>query len=259
MIINQDCLSWMQTQPSDQFQTIVTSPPYNLRGFRGDPKYPSGFWNKSIINYGDHDDNMKEDDYKQWQVNVINECLRLLKPGGSFFYQHKVRKWNKRSSHPMEWILKSNAILYQEIIWNRKSTIAKDPHYLMSINESIYWLVKDAPKVYRKQLPEEYRKTIWTISPEQKNPHPAPYPYLLPELCIKLTSQPGDLIYDPFAGSGSTLYAGLKNDRSVVGTELNKDFVVMAQQRLDSLDNDKNLHNSLFLDAAEEYANQAVK
>ena len=251
MIHNQDCLEWMKTQPSEQFQTIVTSPPYNLRGFRGDPKNPSGFWANSIIDYGAHDDNMSEDDYQQWQVDIINECLRLLKPGGSFFYQHKVRKWNKCSSHPMEWILKSKAILYQEIIWNRKSTIAKDPNYLMSINESIYWLVKDEPRVFRKQIPNEYRTTIWTITPDTKNPHPAPYPSLLPELCIKLTSQTGDRIYDPFAGSGTTLYAGLKSDRSVVGTELNKDFVEMAKDRLDNLEKNLTIHNQLFEYATE--------
>jgi site-specific DNA-methyltransferase (adenine-specific) len=245
-IYNQDCLDWMRSQPSDQFQTIVTSPPYNLRGFRGDPKNPSGFWNKSIINYGDHDDNMDENDYKNWQIDIINECLRLLKPNGSFFYQHKVRKWNKKSSHPMEWILRSDAILYQEIIWNRKLTIAKDPNYLMSTTESIYWLVKGEPTVYRKQIPNEFRTTIWTICPDIKNKHPAPYPELLPELCIKLTSKENDLIYDPFSGSGTTVLAAMKTNRIGYGTELSSIFYQQSLERLSQNDNNKQIFNGLF-------------
>jgi site-specific DNA-methyltransferase (adenine-specific) len=246
MFYNQDCLEWMKTQPDNSIDTIITSPPYNLRGFRNDPKVPSGFWSKSIINYGDHDDNMLERDYQQWQIEVINECLRIMKPNGSFFYQHKVRKWNKRSSHPIEWIMQSHAKLYQEIIWNRKSTIAKDPNYLMMTNESIYWLVKGEPRVYRKQLPEQFRTTIWTISPEMNNSHPAPYPSLLPELCILLTTQPGDVVYDPFSGSGTTVAAAQKTERIGIGTELNQGFFQASEDRLQKQEINTTVFEGLF-------------
>lgn len=167
---------------------------------------------------------------KDWDANTgaletYQECLRVLKPGGHILAFSAARTYH----HLAITLEQAGFEIRDQLMWIYSSGFPKS----LDIGKSI-------ERHGKKDGSDWYG---WGTALK-----PAPYPYLLPELCIKLTSQPGDLIYDPFAGSGSTLYAGLKNDRSVVGTELNKDFVVMAQQRLDSLDNDKNLHNQLFLD-----------
>lgn len=231
-IHNTDCLDWMKAIADNSIDTIVTSPPYNLKGFRGNPKIPTNFWSKSKIDYGIYDDNMPEEEYQQWQIDIINEAIRILKPTGSLFYQHKLRKWHGSSSHPMSWILKSNAKLFQEIIWDRKSTMAHRDGQLYNNTERIFWLIKDKPKVFRKQMPEEFKKDIWIIPPRPNKNHPAPFPEKLAENCILLTTQPGDVVYDPFNGSGTTIYVADKLDRHGIGTEIDPTYVQLTEDRL---------------------------
>ena len=233
---NQDCLEWMKTIESNTVDTIITSPPYNLKGFRGNPKIPTNFWSKSGVDYGVYDDNMPEQEYQQWQIDIINEGLRILKPNGSFFYQHKLRKWHGSSSHPMQWILQSNAKLFQEIIWDRKSTMAHRDGQLYNNTERIFWLIKDTPKVFRKQMPEQFKKDIWTIPPRPNALHPAPFPELLAENCILLTTQPGDVVYDPFSGSGTTVYVANSLDRHGIGTEIDPNYIQISEDRLNPID-----------------------
>lgn len=228
----QDCLEWMRQQPNNSIDTIITSPPYNLKGFRGNPKIPTNFWTKSSIDYGIFDDNMPEEEYQQWQIDIINEGIRILKPSGSFFYQHKLRKWHGSSSHPMIWIAKTNARLFQEIIWDRKSTMAHRDGQLYNHTERIFWLIKDKPKVYRKQMPEEFKKDIWTIPPRPNKLHPAPFPEQLAENCVLLTTQPGDVVYDPFSGSGTTMYVADKLGRHGIGTEIDPAYVQLTKDRI---------------------------
>ena len=125
-IINQDCLAWMNAQADNSIDTIITSPPYNKKGVREGQRTSNNIWQGSNIDYATYDDNLPELDYQQWQINIINECYRIIKPTGSIFYQHKVRNWARKGYHPMSWISKSRAQFYQEIIWHRRSTMAMD-------------------------------------------------------------------------------------------------------------------------------------
>lgn len=243
-IIQQDCLNWMRTIEANSVDTIITSPPYNLKGFRDNPTIPTNFWTKSGVDYGIYDDNMPELEYQKWQVDIINEGLRILKPNGSFFYQHKLRKWHGSSSHPMSWILKSNAKLFQEIIWDRKSTLAHRDGQLYNHTERIFWLIKDTPKVFRKQMLEEFKKDIWTIAPRPNPNHPAPFPEQLAENCILLTTQPGDVVYDPFSGSGTTVFVADRLDRHGIGTDIDPTYIKLSEDRLNPIN--KKIFNNLF-------------
>ena len=229
-IYQQDCVQWMKTQPDNSINTIVTSPPYNLTGFRSMKLVRRGVWDHDGITYGDFNDDLPEPLYKQQQAEFINECLRVLKPNGSLFYNHKIRMWQRKSSHPMEWILKSNAILHQEIIWDRRNTPALDKRILFPVDERIYWLCKDKPKVTKHNA--THTKTIWSIQPEVKTVHPAPFPLELATACLTLVSEPGDLVYDPYCGSGTTLLAAKNLGLNWVGTEMNADYIAIANSRL---------------------------
>ena len=226
----QDCLEWMQSQPDASMDTIVFSPPYNLTGFRGLKLKRRGVWNTDGITYNSFNDDLPEQVYQQQQILIINQCLRLLKPHGSIFYNHKIRVWGRQASHPMSWILKSNAILHQEIIWDRKNTPAVDPRILFPVDERIYWLCKDKPKVRKHNATQ--KKTIWSITPESKNAHPAPYPVELAIACLTLVSDPGDTVYDPYAGSGTTLYAAKQLGLDSIGTEIDADYCAFIHQRM---------------------------
>ena len=63
---------------------------------------------------------MPEEEYQSWQVEVLNELYRVIKEGGSFFYNHKVRYEDGKMIHPLQWLIKTNWNIWKEIIWNRK-------------------------------------------------------------------------------------------------------------------------------------------
>jgi len=74
---------------------------------------------------------------------------------------------------------------------------------------------------------------VWDINTQAyKEAHFATFPPTLVEPCLALASKPGDLVLDPFIGSGTTGVVALKLDRRFVGIELNPDYVQIAEQRL---------------------------
>ena len=231
-IYQQDCLEWMLTQTDNSIDTIIFSPPYNKKGLRKGVKTCENIWKGSNIDYATYDDNMPEDEYQAWQIAIVNECHRIIKPTGSIFYQHKIRNWARKGSHPMEWLSKTQAQFYQEIVWHRKSTMAMDERYLFNTTERIYWFCKDKPNVYKQQVPLEFRSDVWTIAPERGNKHPAPFPEVLVEACLLLTTLNNDVVYDPFAGSGTTLAVAERLGRTSIGTEIDSNYINIINSRL---------------------------
>jgi len=231
-IHNQDCLDWMYSQTDNSIDTIIFSPPYNKKGIRGGVRTSTKLWSKANVDYAVYDDNMPEEEYQRWQVDIVNECHRLIKPTGSIFYQHKIRNWARKGSHPMSWLCKSYAQFYQEIVWHRKSTMAMDENYLFNTTERIYWFCKDKPTVYKKQLDNAYRSDVWVISPGKQQGHPAPFPEQLVENCLLLTTKPGDRVYDPFSGSGTSLLVAERLGRQSIGTEIDPGYVKLSMDRL---------------------------
>ena len=76
--------------------------------------------------------------------------------------------------------------------------------------------------------------SIWNINPEKakKIGHPAPFPVELPKRFINLYSFKDDLVLDPFIGSGTTALASKLMQRNYVGYEINKDYIEIANKRL---------------------------
>ncbi len=81
----------------------------------------------------------------------------------------------------------------------------------------------------------EWSNGFWSFSGESKKKvgHPAPFPLELPRRCIKLFSFVGDLVLDPFMGSGTTLIAAHQTRRHAVGVEIDDGYCVLAQRRID--------------------------
>lgn len=119
-IICANCLDIMQGIPDNSIDLVLTSPPYNKNGFRGGKiEQTKGCWIGSKIEYDNYEDNMPEEDYKNWQISILDECYRIIKSTGSIFYNHKIRRSNHKASHPFEWVMKSKCNFYQQITWDR--------------------------------------------------------------------------------------------------------------------------------------------
>jgi site-specific DNA-methyltransferase (adenine-specific) len=233
-IIQGDALEVLKTIASESVDCCVTSPPYNKNGFRGkrDQSKGKGRWGGADISYGDFKDDMDENEYKIWQVSILNELYRILKTEGSMFYNHKIRRADHRASHPFEWVSKSKFNFYQQIIWDRLGGPDHNIEYLDPTTELIFWLTKGIPKVYKTN--KNFSTEIWRIPPELGTKHPAPFPVTLVKACVLLTTQKGDVVIDPFSGSGTVGVVCKEFDRNYILIELNPEYIEMAENRLNN-------------------------
>ena len=106
---------------------------------------------------------------------------------------------------------------------------------LLPCTEHIYWLVKSKPRTFKENLDSKYHSEVWTINPDRGSKHPAPFPEKLVENCILLTSLEGDLILDPFLGSGTTAVVSKKIKRDFIGIELDSNYLDISKSRLNNI------------------------
>jgi DNA modification methylase len=103
-IHNEDCMITMAKMADASVDLIVTSPPYNKWKNVRVQKNRAEYWNRTNIKYDNYNDKMSDEDYENWQINIINECLRVLKPTGTICYNHKDEIHNFTVKSPLQWI-----------------------------------------------------------------------------------------------------------------------------------------------------------
>ena len=239
-----DALTILKSLPDEIIDVGVTSPPYN----KGENKKG---WLVTNVKYKGASDKLPEDLYQKNQVEVLDEIFRITKPGGSFFYNHKIRWERGRLLHPMDWLRKTRWIIRQEIIWDRMIAANIRGWRFWQVEERIYWLYKPKGNHYiGKELKPKHAllTSIWRFPPERENPHPAPFPLALPVRCIfsVMDEKKGGLVIDPYCGSGTTLVAAKILGHNFIGIDISKEYVEFSEKRL------KNYK------AEEKYANEEI-
>ena len=227
-IHNIDALKGLKSLPDNSVSCCVYSPPYNksLYTKSGGPR-----WANAKIDYENFDDCLNPEEYIENQVNVLNECVRVIKPDGSVFYNHKPICNNHSIIYPT-YVFKF--IVRQIIIWDRGSSPQVENIRFMPSTERIFWITKTrkTPKFYKSNLQQEFRKEIWKINAKPDPEHPAPFPLTIPKNCILATTDPGDVVLDPYSGSGSSAVAAKLLGRKYLGFELSKKYVELSEKRL---------------------------
>jgi len=165
-------------------------------------------------------------DYVKWQRDCLGEMMRLLKPDGAIFYNHKWRV-QKGVLQDRQDIVQGFPVR-QIIIWQRNGGINFNKGYFLPTYEVIYMIAK---KEFKLAPNSNKHGDVWKIGQELKNPHPAPFPEELVERIISSTT--GDLIMDPFVGSGTTPLVAKKLGRSFIGVDISPEYVEMTKKRLD--------------------------
>ncbi len=172
----EDCLETMSRMEDNSIDLIITSPPYNKNAYAvgtgGSDKSWSALRGRQIA-YDKYNDAMPPEEYAEWQKTVIRECLRVLKPHGSLFYNHKDIIVDGVIVAPT-WVY--DFPIHQQIVWNRGSGLANDPHYFQPITEYIYWIAKDPKNVFFDKSNAIYRQSVWNVNFEINTKHPAPFP-----------------------------------------------------------------------------------
>ncbi len=242
---NGDCFEILKSFPENTFDMIFADPPYMLSGegiacHNGKlVSINKGSWDKSRGIAEDFEF------HKKW----LELCKGLLKPNGTLWVSgtyHSIYScgyammllnyhilndiaWFKPNASP-NLSCKYFTASHESLIWARKDKKAK--HYFN------YKAMKDGffPKDFIKK-PNSQMRTVWAIpttAPCEKlyGKHPTQKPLALLERIITASTQEGDLILDPFMGSGTTGVAAVKLGRKFVGIDVNPQYIDLAEKRI---------------------------
>ncbi|MBU2446638.1 MAG: site-specific DNA-methyltransferase [Bacteroidetes bacterium] len=217
---------------------IVTSPPYNVD-----------------IKYNSHKDDLTYDEYLEFSKKWISNCYKWSKPQARFLLNCPLDK-NKGGQQSvgadLTLIAKKIGWKYHStIIWNEGnisrrtawgSWLSASAPFVIAPVELIIVLYKDTWKKtsgtkisdISKQEFMDWTNGVWTFNGESKKKigHPAPFPRELPYRCIKLFSFQRDVVFDPFAGSGTTLIEAANNNRIGIGVEIDKNYCELSKNRI---------------------------
>lgn len=245
-IYRTDCLAALPRLPEDLFDLTITSPPYNIGK--------------------EYEIPLPLDEYISWCQRWMTEVYRVTSPNGAFWLNvGYLDVPGKARALPLPYLLwdKCPFYLLQEIVWNYGAGVAARKQ-LSPRNEKLLWYVKnparyafnlDAIRDPDVKYPHQKKNgklrcntlgknpsDVWQIakvtsgtnraSPE-RTPHPAQFPQDLVDRIVLGCSNPGDLILDPFIGSGTTAVSCLRLGRNVVGFEINPDYCKVAASRIE--------------------------
>lgn len=254
---------------------IVTSPPYfNIKDYSKDGKQIN---KHSKINKSDIGSINSFDKYISQLLSVWAECERVLKPNGKIcintplmpmlkaeYTSHYNRHvYDLQSAIQNSIIKNTNLFLYDLYIWNRtnpskKLMFGSYPYprnfYAQNTTEFIAVFVKDGkPEKISKDIKEKskltqkewitFTKQIWDIPVPNKSDlafgiHTAIMPEEIITRCVRMFSFVGDLVLDPFAGSGTTLKVTKDLKRQYVGYEIYEKYRKVIEEKL-GLKNEK--------------------
>lgn len=226
----------MDEIPDYSIHLMVTSPPYNVTK--------------------EYDQDLSLDEYRQLLRNVFQETYRVLVTGGRACVNiaNLGRKpYIPLHSYIIEDMLDIGFLMRGEIIWNKASSASPSTAWgswqsatnpvLRDVHE--YILVFSKESFSRKRGTKEntiskdefleLTKSVWTFPAEsaQRIGHPAPFPVELPYRLIQLYTLKGDVVLDPFCGSGSTCIAAIRAERHHIGYDINREYVQLAEARIE--------------------------
>lgn len=236
-IYNEDCLATMSRMPDNFVDLVFTSPPYNMNLRIRNGKYCSRALVKEFTTkYADFNDNLPIEDFYKLHSKIVSELLRVSK---IVFYNIQIVTGSKQAFFRI--IGENSAYLKDVVVWDKKhGQPAMRAGVLNRRTELILVFEKDGA------ISREFKKfnfnrgcldDIWQIGRGKKvhKEHGATFPEELASLVINNFSNAGDLIYDPFMGSGTVAKVALENGRKFVGSELSTAYATFAENRIKGL------------------------
>jgi len=218
-------------------ECIVTSPPYNQMEGVSDRK-PSGLWADKNGGLGfvnswkekGYSDDLNELEYQYEQNNLFAALAQQCSGTASLFYNHQIRWRDGVCLHPIQWFQPPTWRLRSEVIWDRGGGMMFNARMFCRFDERILWFVHGDKWKWNQDSVGD--GTIWRIPREQNKEHPVAYPEAIPSRCISATTHAGDLVLDPYMGSGTTGAAAVRLGRRFVGVEREPKYFEMAIRKI---------------------------
>lgn len=253
-IIHQDALKAIDLMPDKSVDLIVVDPPYNLTKNFGKTTFKE----------------MGLDKYKKWLDSWLKKLLRILKDNATIYI---CSDWKTSIAIPE--IAGKYFLLQNRISWEREKgrgaqnnwknclediwffTKSEDYKFnleAVKVQKTVIAPYRDAkgnPKDWSEEGKDKFRLTspsnIWTDisipfwSMPENTPHPTQKPEKLIAKLILASSDEGDMVFDPFLGSGTTAVVAKKLNRKFIGIEQEKEYVAVAIKRLEMAEKDKTI------------------
>ena len=249
MLYQVDSLTAMPTLTDELIDLTVTSPPYNIGK--------------------EYEIPMPLESYLEWTEEWIRQVYRLTVPTGAFWLNLGYIEVPQRGrAVPIPYLIWDRVPFYlvQEVIWNYAAGVATKRMFSPR-NEKFLWYVKtteqytfdlDAVRDPNVKYPNQKKNGKIRVNPLGKNPtdvwqvakvttgenmtgrraspertsHPAQFPKAVIDRIIKACSKPGEVIFDPFVGSGTTAVSAAENGRLAIGFEIKGEYLKIASRRL---------------------------
>ena len=228
----------MDEIPDNSVHLMITSPPYNVGK--------------------EYDEDLTLDEYLDLLTRVFEQSYKKLVTGGRACIN--IANIGRKPYIPLhamiiEMMLNLGFLMRGEIIWDKSASaggscawgswmsasnpVLRDYHeYILIFSKESYCKNKSQQKhdTIEKEDFINWTKSIWTFPAvnAKKIGHPAPFPIELPHRLINLYSYEGDVVLDPFCGSGTTCIAAFQNNRKYIGYEIKKDYVKLSYDRLNN-------------------------
>jgi DNA modification methylase len=226
----------MAELPDNSIHLMVTSPPYNVGK--------------------DYDQDITLEEYLAFLGRVWKEVFRVLVPGGRACIN--IANLGRKPYIPLHaYIIQSMVeigfLMRGEIIWNKASSASgstawgswcspanptlRDVHEYILIFSKAGFSRKNIEKRRATISREEFlelTKSVWNFPAVRAKQvgHPAPFPTELPYRLIQLYTYEGEVILDPFMGSGQSAIAALQTNRDYIGYEVDEEYVNLANKRI---------------------------
>lgn len=237
-IFHGDCLDILAAIPASSIDLIFADPPYFLSN--GGITCHAG--RMVSVNKGDWDRSRGPNANHEFNTAWLAACQRVLKPDASI--------WISGTAH----VIHSVGFALQQLgfkLLNDISWVKPNPppnlscRYFTHATETIIWAARDKKsrhkfnyKLMRQHAGGKQMKSVWRdIAPPEPSEkkfgkHPAQKPLALIERILLASSDEGDLVLDPFLGSGTSALAALRHCRSIIGCEMSLESVSLSLTRL---------------------------
>ena len=218
-----DCLELMKNIPDGAVDLVVTDPPYEIET-KG-----AGIYKQSDKQYVKELQEMKDG----FSEEVLNELCRVMRKINIYFFCSQ-----KQIIPLLDYFVKKKKCNYNILSWHKTNPIPACGNKYLTDTEFILFFREKGVKVYGNYE----TKTTWYATPlnqsdKKKYKHPTIKPFFILENLIINSSNPGDLILDPFMGSGSTGVACVNTGRNFIGIELDPGYFEIAKARIEEAQN----------------------